>query len=63
MSIDDRPTFPDVSDIHIRKREARRKNAALSFGEKIRQLEDLRERLAPMKYAREQRKKRDTGEI
>ena len=47
--------YPDVSDIFQRKAEARKENAALSFGEKIRRLEALRERLAPFNNAREKR--------
>ena len=38
--------YPDVSDIFQRKAEARKENAALSFGEKIKRLEALRERHA-----------------
>lgn len=48
--------YPDVSDIYRLKAEARRQRARLSFGEKILRMEALRERLAPMKRAREQRR-------
>src|SRR5262249_41369129 len=47
--------YPDVSDIFQRKAEAREQNAALSFGEKIKRLEALRERVAPFNRARERR--------
>jgi hypothetical protein len=50
--------YPDASDIFQRKAEARKKNAALSFGEKIAKVEALRERLAPLKRAREERQAR-----
>jgi hypothetical protein len=49
------PGYPDISDILQRKAEARKENAALSFGEKIARLEALRERLAPFNRAREKR--------
>ena len=45
--------FPDVSDILARKAEGRREIARRSFGEKIAMIEVLRERLAPLKRARE----------
>jgi hypothetical protein len=48
--------YPDVSDILARKAEGRRETAAKSFGEKIAMVERLRERLAPFKRAREQRR-------
>ena len=47
--------YPDISDVFRRKAEARKENAALSFGEKIARLEALRERLAPFNRAREER--------
>jgi hypothetical protein len=47
--------YPDISDVFRRKAEARKENAALSFGEKIARLEALRERLAPFNRAREAR--------
>ena len=55
--------YPDISDILARKTEARREIAARSFGEKIALVEKLRERLAPFKEAREQRraKRNDKG--
>jgi len=48
--------YPDVSDILARKREGRRAMARLSFGEKIARMEALRERLAPLKRARDARR-------
>jgi hypothetical protein len=47
--------YPDVSDILARKGEGRRSFARLSFGEKIALIEAMRERLAPLKRAREVR--------
>ena len=46
---------PDVSDILARKTEGRRRLSRLSFGQKIALVEALRERLAPLKRARERR--------
>ena len=48
--------FPDVSDILARKTEGRREIARRSFGEKITMIEAMRERLAPLKRAREMRR-------
>ena len=47
--------YPDISDILARKAEGRREIARRTFGEKIAMVEALRERLAPLKRAREQR--------
>jgi hypothetical protein len=47
--------YPDVSDVFMRKAEARKKVASLSFAEKIAIIEAMRERVAPFKRAREQR--------
>ncbi len=47
--------YPDISDILARKREGRHVLSRLSFGQKIALVEALRERLAPLKRAREQR--------
>jgi hypothetical protein len=47
--------FPDISDILARKAEGRREIARRSFGEKIAMMEALRERVEPMKRAREAR--------
>jgi hypothetical protein len=47
--------YPDISDILARKTEGRRHLSRLSFGQKIALVEELRERLAPLKRAREQR--------
>jgi hypothetical protein len=52
----DKPTiYPDLADIFVQKAAARRARARRSFGEKILMIEGLRERLAPLKRAREQR--------
>jgi hypothetical protein len=51
----DPQSYPDVSDILARKEEGRRQAAQRSFGEKIAIVEELRERLAPLKRAREKR--------
>jgi hypothetical protein len=45
--------YRDVSDILARKEEGRRNLARLSFGEKIALVEALRERLEPLRLARE----------
>jgi hypothetical protein len=50
------PNYPNISDILKRKAEGRRDIARRSFGEKIAMMESLRERLAPFKRAREQRR-------
>ena len=47
--------YPDRSDILARKAEGRRELAALTFGEKIARMEALRDRLAPIRAAREAR--------
>jgi hypothetical protein len=49
------PHYPDISDILARKAEGRQEIARRSFGEKIAMVEAMRERLAPLKRAREQR--------
>jgi hypothetical protein len=48
--------YPDVSDILARKAEARKERAKLPFAEKIAIMERLRERAAPFKKAREERR-------
>jgi hypothetical protein len=55
MTMKKTPLYPDVSDILARKAEGRRELARRSFGEKISAMEVLRERLAPLKRAREER--------
>jgi hypothetical protein len=52
---DDREAFPDISDILARKAEGRRKNARRTLGEKIAMMEALRERVEPLRRAREAR--------
>jgi len=49
-------TYPDISDILKAKAERRRDVARRSFGEKIAMMEALRDRVAPLKRAREQRR-------
>jgi len=49
------PIYPDISDILARKAEGRREAARRTFGEKIAWAEEMRERLAPLKLAREER--------
>lgn len=48
--------YPDISDILQRKAEGRREIAALTFGEKIEMLEVMRERIAPLRDARNKEK-------
>jgi hypothetical protein len=52
---DDQNNFPDISDILARKAEGRRKNAQRTLGEKIAMMEALRERVEPLRRAREAR--------
>jgi hypothetical protein len=47
--------YPDISDILARKAEGRRDLSNRTFGEKIAAIEQLRERLEPLKQARERR--------
>jgi hypothetical protein len=56
--------FPDISDILARKAEGRRKNAQRTIGEKIAMMEALRERVEPLRRAREARRanRKDAGE-
>jgi hypothetical protein len=56
MSDVESKAFPDVSDILALKAEGRREIARRSFGEKIAMIEAMRERLAPLKRAREMRR-------
>ena len=64
MSDPPKGNFPDISDILARKAEGRREIARRSFGEKIAMMEALRERVEPMKRAREARqaKRKKTSE-
>lgn len=50
------PIYPDISDILQRKAEGRRNIIALSFAEKIEMLEIMRDRIAPLRDARANRK-------
>lgn len=50
--------YPDISDILERKKRGRERLAALSFSEKIRILEVMRERDAMIRRAREARLKK-----
>ena len=47
--------YPDVSDVLARKAAGRCEIAHRTFGEKIAMVEAMRERLAPLKKAREER--------
>ena len=47
---------PDISDILARKKEGRREISRRSLGEKIAMVEAMRERLAPLKRIREERR-------
>ncbi len=49
----DKTIYPDLSDVHARKSEGRRQAMRRSLGEKITIVEAMRERLAPLKRARE----------
>jgi hypothetical protein len=55
MSNSPKDGYPDISDILARKAEGRRKIARRTLGEKIAMMEALRERVEPMKRAREAR--------
>jgi hypothetical protein len=48
--------YPDVTDILARKKEGRREISRRSLGEKIAMVEAMRERLAPLKRIREERR-------
>jgi hypothetical protein len=48
--------YPDVSDILARKKEGRREISRRSLGEKIAMVEEMHERLAPLKRIREERR-------
>jgi hypothetical protein len=48
--------YPDISDILQRKAEGRKEIAARSFGEKLLMLEIMRDRVAPLREAREMRR-------
>ena len=61
MKIVEKKKYPDISDILEEKAEARRIRARRSFGEKIAAMEALRERLKPLKDAREKRKAEQRG--
>ena len=47
--------YPDNSDILARRAAGRRQIASLSFTEKLKMLEALRERVEPIRRARESR--------
>jgi hypothetical protein len=50
--------YPDISDVLERKKRGRERLAALSFSEKIKILEAMRERDAMIRRAREARLKK-----
>jgi hypothetical protein len=49
--------YPDISDLLVRKAEGRRSLAALSFGQKLEKLEEMRGRLEPIRRARDARRR------
>lgn len=51
-------SYPDISDILALKAEGRRTLAALSFGQKLEILEEMRVRVEPIRRAREARRHR-----
>ena len=53
-----KPVYPDLSDIHARKQRGRQEAANRTLGEKIAVVEAMRERLAPLKLAREAARKK-----
>lgn len=48
-----KPPYPDITDILARKAAGRRERAQRSFTEKIASVEALRERVQPLRQARE----------
>ena len=56
-----RKPYPNVSDILAGKAQARREIARRPYGEKIDMVERMRERIAPLKRAREARHKPESG--
>ena len=52
------PRYPDITDILKLKASGRKALSKLSFGEKIERMEALRERLRPLKEAREERRRK-----
>ena len=49
-------SYPDLSGIFARKERGRREAASLSFAEKLALLDAMRDRVAPIIRAREQRR-------
>ncbi len=49
--------YPDISDILARKAQGKREASKRTFAEKIAMVEALNEKLAPLKAAREARKR------
>ncbi len=54
-----RKSYPNVSDILARKAQARREIARRPYSEKIDMVERMRERIAPLKRARDSGTSRD----
>jgi hypothetical protein len=54
--MEDKKTYPDIADLIARKAVGRVEIRRLTFGQKIELMEALRERLAPFKALREQRR-------
>jgi hypothetical protein len=56
MSSSRKDVYPDISDILQGKAEARRENARRPYDEKLDIVEKMRDRVAPFKRAREERR-------
>jgi len=50
-----RSDYPDISDILARKRDGRAEVASRSFGQKIDMLDAMRQRVEPIRQARDKR--------
>ena len=53
---DKKARYPDISDIHARKAEGRRRRAKLSFAEKLVILDEMKNRIEPIVQARNARR-------
>ncbi len=63
MKEDSTEAISQLSEVLARKAEGRREIARRSFGQKIAMMEALRDRLAPFKKAREQRRHSGGAEV
>ena len=59
----DQSYYPDISDILQRKAEGRREIVARSFEQKLQMLEAMRDRVAPLREARERRRAEQLGRV